>query len=62
MSGREICHLMRVHRCAMRDLAQRTGFTLKLIREKRKTGLSNPNSVRDWVQAITGTDPCPVGA
>lgn len=30
---------------------------MKRIREVRNSGLSHAGSARDWVQAITGTDP-----
>ena len=54
MSGRELCNLMRIHRVTMRDLKKRTGFTLKLIRERREIGLTGYACI-DWYEAITGS-------
>lgn len=54
ITGKELCTLMRTHRVTMRDLKQRTGFTLKLIRDRRTHGL-NGHAAIDWTEAITGT-------
>ena len=54
LSGRELCRLMRVHSVTIRDLAERTGFTLALIRERRTTGVRGFVAF-DWTEAITGS-------
>lgn len=48
---------MRVHRVKIRELSQRMGITMKRIREVRDAGLTDPLSIRDWIEAVTGTDP-----
>ena len=53
-SGREIRRLMRQHKTTIRELAKRTGFTLKLIRRVRENGTSTFLAGLDWWQAITG--------
>lgn len=57
LSGPALCKVMRQHRVTIAELKARTGITMKVIRERRETGLTNPYSIRDWLQAITGTDP-----
>ncbi len=59
MEGDQFIRLMRKHKVTIRDLKKRTGFTLKRIREVRSGGLVDPVACRDWVQAITETDPGP---
>ena len=54
LTGRELCRLMRVHKVTMRQLKARTGFTLKLIRERRETGLTGHACI-DWTEAIAGS-------
>ena len=54
LSGPELCALMRRHKVTMRDLKQRTGFTLKLIRNRRTNGLKGHAAI-DWHEAITGS-------
>ena len=54
MSGPELCALMRKHKVTMRDLKACTGFTLKLIRSRRTTGLKGHAAI-DWHEAITGS-------
>ena len=60
LSGQEISRLRRVNETTIGQLARRMQITRIRIREIRKTGLTNANAVRDWVQAITGTDPGPM--
>ena len=57
LPGHELVTLMHRHNVTIAELAQRTGITQKRIRQAREHGLSNPNAVRDWVQAIRGRDP-----
>lgn len=57
ITGKEIARLMRVHRVKIRELSLRMGITMKRIREVRDAGLSDPLSIRDWIEAITGSDP-----
>lgn len=60
VSGPVLCALMRRHRCTIRLLAQRMAITLRRIRQVRQAGLTCPHTARDFVEAITGTDPGPV--
>lgn len=60
MTGKQLISLMRRHAVTIRELKARTGITLQRIRQVCKSGLTEPNAVRDWVQAITGTDPGPI--
>jgi hypothetical protein len=53
LAGREVARLMRQNRVTIRELAERTGFTQKRIRQVRRTGLSGI-AVLDWQEAITG--------
>jgi hypothetical protein len=54
MTGPELCSLMRKHRVTIRDLKQRTGFTMKRIRERRESGLGG-HAASDWHEALTGS-------
>ena len=60
LSGRELRALMREHRVTIRELSRRTGVTRKRIRERLRSGISQPAVIRDWVQSIIGHDPGPV--
>jgi hypothetical protein len=60
LSGKELCRLMRKHRVTIAELALRTGITQKRIRQVREAGISDPFVVRDWIQAITRSDPGPI--
>lgn len=57
LSGRMLKKLMRSHKVTIRDLKSSTGITMKRIREVIRSGLTDRNDARDWVQEITGTDP-----
>ena len=57
MTGKELSSLMRKNGVTIREMKRRTGFTLKLIREYRESGIPSKSAARDWIQAITGTDP-----
>ena len=54
ITGPELCRLMRTNRVTMRELKNRTGFTLKLIRDRMEHGLRGYSAI-DWTEAITGT-------
>lgn len=62
LSGQDLVRLMRQHKTTIRDLSQRTGITQKRIREVRVSGLTDPHTVRDWIEAVTGVDPGPIPA
>ena len=36
------------------------GTSMKRVRQIRRSGLTDPLAVRDWIQAITGVDPGPI--
>jgi len=57
MKGTEICSLMLRHKVTIRDASARMGIAMKRIREVRTDGLDHPHSCRDWIEAITGSDP-----
>jgi len=54
LTGPQLCRLMQANRITMRDLKKRTGFTLKLIRDRRARGLDGYAAL-DWTEAITGS-------
>lgn len=60
LSGKDLTYLMRKHRSTIRSLASKLGTTMQRIREARSKGLTGANAVRDWIQAITGSDPGPM--
>lgn len=60
MTGKQLVSLMRKNKITIRDLAHRLGITMKRIRLRRETGLADLATIRDWIQAITGTDPGPI--
>ena len=57
MTDQQIRQLMRKKNVTIRDLAARMDITIKRVRHVRKYALSEPNFIRDWLQAITGRDP-----
>lgn len=61
LAGHELVALMNRHKLTIGELARRTGITQKRIRQARVHGLRDPNAVRDWIEAIQGRDPGPVG-
>jgi hypothetical protein len=60
MSGEDVTRLMRKHNVTIRELAKRTGITMKRIREVRVSGLEDRLAIRDWIEAIVGRDPGPM--
>jgi hypothetical protein len=56
MTGKALCRLMRAHICTIRELSARLGIPMTRVRYRRQHGLPTAAHVRDWVQAITGTD------
>lgn len=62
MTGKELTSLMRRHNVTIRELARRIQITQKRVRMRRDIGFfREPELARDWIQAITGTDPGPQG-
>lgn len=57
ITGRELTSLMRSNRITIRELSGRMQITQKRIREVREGGLTDLYAIRDWVEAITGSDP-----
>lgn len=53
-TGRELSRLMRRYRVTIRELKNRTGITMKRIRQLRKIGVSG-FSACDLYEAITGS-------
>jgi transcriptional regulator with XRE-family HTH domain len=57
MTGPALAKLMRQHNVTLKELSQRLGIPMTRIRRVLQSKLSHGPSVRDWVEAITGTDP-----
>jgi len=60
LPGKRLIYLMRVNRVSIRELSQRMGITQKRIRLRREIGLDGRELIRDWIQAIIGSDPGPL--
>ena len=60
LPGKRLIDLMRVNRVTIRELSQRMGITQKRIRLRREIGLDGRELIRDWIQAIIGSDPGPL--
>jgi hypothetical protein len=56
-TGKHICTLMRRHRLTIAALAQRMGISQTRVRQVRAQGLTCPHYLRDWIEAVTGSDP-----
>ena len=52
-----IAQAKRKHKVTIRELAKRTGFPMTRVRLVLTQGVSDHYALRDWLQAITGTDP-----
>ncbi|MFN5799569.1 MAG: hypothetical protein ACK5AN_18770 [Planctomyces sp.] len=61
LSGPDLIRLMRRNRVTMPQLAKRLSMSQDRIRQRKRTGLYTAAVTRDWVQAITGTDPGEIG-
>ena len=59
-TGKDICTLMRRYKLTIAGLATRMGITHTRVRLVRTTGLADPHYLRDWIEAITGSDPGPL--
>lgn len=59
LSGKDVYRMMRKHKVTIKSLSQRTGISMKRIREVREKGLTDSHAVRDWMEAISGIDPGP---
>lgn len=62
LTGAAVVKLMRQQRVTIGFLKAKTGITKKRIREIREGGitgslLTDAYVIRDWIEAITGTDP-----
>lgn len=53
LSASDLRRLMRRHRVTIREFARRTSIALKVIRQRRETGLRGC-AVLDWCEAIEG--------
>lgn len=62
MTGPQLVSMMRKHHVTIAGLAERTGITQKRIRQVRERGLSDPMTIRDWIDAITREAPGPIPA
>ena len=60
LSGKEVTTLMRKHKVNIDSMAFRLGTSQKRVRQIRDSGLADVLAIRDWIQAITGTDPGPI--
>lgn len=60
LSGSDLVSLMRKHRVSPGALAFRLGISKKRVCAKRRSGLQDALTVRDWIEAITGIDPGPI--
>ena len=57
LSGAEVVRLMRAHGMTVAQLARRMNIPQTRVREIRDRGIVGGEFVRDWREAITGTDP-----
>ena len=57
LTGAALTTLMRRHSVTIRALATRMQIPMVRVRYCREYGVVEANSARDWIEAITGTDP-----
>ena len=57
LTGGAITYLMHRHSVTIRVLATRMQISMVRVRYCREHGVVEANSARDWIEAITGTDP-----
>jgi hypothetical protein len=60
LTGEEVRRLMRCHMKTIAGLSFATGITQRRIREVRELGLRDRYAIRDWLEAISGTDVGPL--
>ena len=61
LTAKHLRYLMCVYRVTIAELATRLQITQTRIRYRREKGIDDPYVTRDWIQAITGKDPGPLG-
>jgi len=60
ISAEEVKTLMRRHKWTISSLSFRLGVTQDRIRQAMGRGLHDANTVRDWIEAMTGADVGPL--
>lgn len=60
MSGLMVRIMMRRYRVTIREMSARIGYPMTTVRRVRRDGLASKLAARDWLQAITGSDPGPL--
>ena len=62
LSGQDVQRLMRRHHVTIRTLSRRMDIPMTRVRFRRQHGIEDRHVARDWLEAITGTDPGPLHA
>lgn len=60
LTGKQLQSLMLQHKVTIAVLAARLQLPMTRVRLYRAHGHGCPFTARDWIQAITGTDPGPI--
>ena len=60
LTGKRVTSLMRKHKMTIEQLAFRLGTSMKRVRQIRESGVTDPLTVRDYIQAITGVELGPI--